>query len=152
MNIGQILFGFRGRINRGKYWLAVLIIIVVSVAMALLSTVLDPNSIALQVLNVVVGIATIVVSLAIALKRLHDRNKSGWWLLLYYFFPGVLIGAAVVFGYMGLSDGSAGDSVISGALMIVAGLLYIWAFVELGCLRGTVGPNQYGPDPLAAQA
>ena len=27
----------------------------------------------------------------------------------------------------------------------------IWALVELGCLRGTVGPNRHGPDPLAAQ-
>jgi uncharacterized membrane protein YhaH (DUF805 family) len=26
----------------------------------------------------------------------------------------------------------------------------IWAFVELGCLRGTAGPNKYGPDPLAS--
>jgi uncharacterized membrane protein YhaH (DUF805 family) len=24
----------------------------------------------------------------------------------------------------------------------------VWAFVELGCLRGTVGPNRFGPDPL----
>jgi uncharacterized membrane protein YhaH (DUF805 family) len=27
----------------------------------------------------------------------------------------------------------------------------IWSFVELGCLRGTVGPNQHGPDPLGTQ-
>ena len=26
----------------------------------------------------------------------------------------------------------------------------IWFFIELGCLRGTIGANQYGPDPLAA--
>jgi uncharacterized membrane protein YhaH (DUF805 family) len=28
----------------------------------------------------------------------------------------------------------------------------IWAIVELGCLRGTDGPNTYGPDPLQADA
>ena len=28
----------------------------------------------------------------------------------------------------------------------------VWAFVELGCLRGTVGSNRYGPDPLSAPA
>jgi uncharacterized membrane protein YhaH (DUF805 family) len=28
----------------------------------------------------------------------------------------------------------------------------VWAFVELGCLRGTMGPNRYGPDPLSAPA
>ena len=37
------------------------------------------------------------------------------------------------------------------ALVSLAGLaIVIWAFVELGCLRGTVGANQYGPDRLAA--
>ena len=33
------------------------------------------------------------------------------------------------------------------AIFIIVGL---WFFVELGCLRGTVGPNQYGPDPLGS--
>ena len=28
----------------------------------------------------------------------------------------------------------------------------LWALVELGCLRGTIGRNQYGPDPLAPTA
>jgi uncharacterized membrane protein YhaH (DUF805 family) len=27
-------------------------------------------------------------------------------------------------------------------------ILGIWALIWFGCLRGTVGPNQYGPDPL----
>jgi uncharacterized membrane protein YhaH (DUF805 family) len=30
--------------------------------------------------------------------------------------------------------------------------IVIWAFVELGCLPGTSGPNQYGPDPLGGPA
>jgi uncharacterized membrane protein YhaH (DUF805 family) len=28
---------------------------------------------------------------------------------------------------------------------------WIWALVELGCLRGTPGRNQYGDDPLAGR-
>jgi uncharacterized membrane protein YhaH (DUF805 family) len=31
---------------------------------------------------------------------------------------------------------------------LVSLALMIWGFVELGCLRGTVGPNRFGPDPL----
>jgi uncharacterized membrane protein YhaH (DUF805 family) len=37
---------------------------------------------------------------------------------------------------------------IGGALTLVASAILIWAFVELACLRGTIGPNRYGPDPL----
>ena len=35
---------------------------------------------------------------------------------------------------------------------LVAAVLSIWGFVELYCLRGTVGDNRYGPDPLAGRA
>ena len=35
-------------------------------------------------------------------------------------------------------------------LNIIVFVVSIWFFVELGCLRGTVGSNQYGPDPLGA--
>jgi uncharacterized membrane protein YhaH (DUF805 family) len=37
-------------------------------------------------------------------------------------------------------------------LHLVGFAITVWAFVELGCLRGTVGPNQYGPDPLEPAA
>jgi uncharacterized membrane protein YhaH (DUF805 family) len=40
---------------------------------------------------------------------------------------------------------------ISGAIIWALGFaVLVWAFVELGCLRGTLGPNRFGPDPLVA--
>ena len=77
------------------------------------------------------------VSLALGAKRLHDRDKSAWWLVLFYVVPGILSSLAnqMDFGFV---------------LHLVSFAITVWAFVELGCLRGTVGPNQYGPDPLEA--
>jgi uncharacterized membrane protein YhaH (DUF805 family) len=37
-------------------------------------------------------------------------------------------------------------------LHIISFGITVWAFIELGCLRGTRGPNRYGPDPLSAPA
>jgi uncharacterized membrane protein YhaH (DUF805 family) len=76
-----------------------------------------------------------VSSIAVAIKRLHDRNKSGWWLLVFYLLPGVI---GNIGPYTGL------DIVFQLASLALS----IWALVELGFLRGTSGPNQYGPDPL----
>ena len=45
------------------------------------------------------------------------------------------------------SGSPSGDSSAGG----VAALISLWAFVELYCLRGTVGDNRYGPDPLAGR-
>ena len=43
---------------------------------------------------------------------------------------------------------------VGGSLLLslAAGVIAIWAFIELGCLRGTPGANQYGPDPLGTPA
>jgi uncharacterized membrane protein YhaH (DUF805 family) len=80
------------------------------------------------------------VGLALGVKRLHDRNKSGWWLLLFWVLPGILQG-------VGEQVGTA------GIVLSLAGLgISIWGLVEMGFLRGTVGPNQYGSDPLEGRA
>jgi uncharacterized membrane protein YhaH (DUF805 family) len=132
----DLLFGFKGRINRAKYWLVVSIWFVASVAGMMLVWMSEFSMIAI-VLTAVVAIAGIVVGVAVGIKRLHDRNKSGWWLLLFYLAP-------VVFDAVAKGTGSAG-MVFSIASLAIS----IWAIVELGCLRGTIGPNPYGPDPVA---
>jgi uncharacterized membrane protein YhaH (DUF805 family) len=40
--------------------------------------------------------------------------------------------------------------VVAGIFSIIALAISIWLFVEIGFLRGTQGPNRFGPDPLGA--
>jgi uncharacterized membrane protein YhaH (DUF805 family) len=88
-------------------------------------------------LLVILYIPLIWINLAIGAKRLHDRDKSAWWLLLFYAAPGILSTA-----------GSQMEDVGFIILHIISFSISVWAFVELGCLRGTPGANRYGPDPL----
>jgi uncharacterized membrane protein YhaH (DUF805 family) len=76
---------------------------------------------------------------ATTVKRLHDRNKSGWWMVPLLIAPDV---------FNRLED-RLPDSCAVAVISFVALLLCIWGFVELFCLRGTGGPNRFGPDPLA---
>jgi uncharacterized membrane protein YhaH (DUF805 family) len=104
------------------------------------------------VLFVIIGKSAIVVfvvlafvpgtwiSLALMIKRLHDRDKSAWWLSLFYLVPLVLQAIGQFLGSAGL------------ILDLIATGIGIWAIIELGFLRGTDGPNKFGPDPLLAQA
>ena len=63
--------------------------------------------------------------------------------------PGVLIAIGSLMFFYGLGAESAGG-VISIVVFYVLGLgVMIWAIVELGFLRGTRGPNKYGPDPIS---
>ena len=141
MNPGNLLFTFKGRINRAKYWLAVLIWCVVWAAVlgaGFGGEMIADNAGAILIAIILLLLVTSGVSgVAVGIKRLHDRDKSGWWLLIFYLLPAVFDGI----GRSGVP-----------ALSLVAFAISIWGFVELGCLRGTDGPNTYGPDPLEAGA
>lgn len=142
-----LLFSFRGRINRGKYWLVVLINLIVGMGGSVLSAVFDGTPIdgaggpglVSSVILVAMSIFSLWTSLAAAVKRLHDREKSGWWMLLFGALP--LILSAIAVAVLG----------VALVLLLVAFAIYIWGFVEIGCLKGTTGPNKYGPDPLPAE-
>lgn len=164
MPAGQLFFGFSGRINRGKFWLAVLVFFIVSVVLSLVVTsiaatryaALYPGNIpyyfsslgAVGIIAAIIGIGMFVSQLAVAVKRLHDRNKSGWWVLFFFVLPSLLSGIAN--GYVAPDGGyyDAGSSTIALVCAIGALMIYLWALVELGFLRGTIGPNRFGSDPL----
>ena len=88
----------------------------------------------------------LISSLAVGVKRLHDRNKSGWYLVLFYIVPGILVRR-----HRDRHDHGGFHHASPACLALVAFAIGVWAFVELGCLRGTIGANQYGPDPVAPQ-
>ena len=79
---------------------------------------------------------------ATTVKRLHDRGKSGWWIVPFIVVPNLL-------GKIG--DGLA-VSWLAIFLALVMVVLSCWAFVEMLCLRGSKGPNRFGADPLAPAA
>ena len=128
---------FEGRANRQRYWLTA-IVIAISLAVAAILT------LSFGVFGAVVGVALIGVlswaGMANAARRLHDRGKSAWWLLIMF---------APIFALAfleGVAEALAPDG---GLLFAVLRLPFvIWVFVELGCLRGVEGENRFGPDPL----
>ena len=143
MNLSALLFGFGGRINRGKWWLAVLIYVIFWIIVGIIAfAVMTAAPMAGIAVLLVAGIVAIVSGIAVGVKRLHDRDKSGWWLLAFYLVPALLNG-------VGAASGSEAVAMLTS---LIAFAVSVWMIVELGCLRGTAGPNQYGPDPLEPAA
>jgi uncharacterized membrane protein YhaH (DUF805 family) len=132
----SLLFSFQGRINRAKYWAATVTYISASIALVGLGFFFRFDTIFLIAAAIVI-VAMIVSGIAVGLKRLHDRDMSGWWLLVFFLLPGVLDGIGRLL---------AAPLVFSLAEAAIS----LWALVVLGFLRGTPGPNQYGPDPLGS--
>jgi hypothetical protein len=52
---------------------------------------------------------------------------------------------------LGLSGDPMAPGAIAYVFMIAVFAVAIWYLIDLGILKGTTGPNQYGPDPLGAR-
>ena len=159
MNWGHMLFGFSGRINRAKWWLSVLAVVILSVLVSVLGFVLPSDTFLPLILAVASWIITVWISLAAGAKRLHDLNKSGGWLVIFTGGPILLVAAFIAY-----AGGAAGAAILAGqapsdadllrigGAILIVGLIWlallIWYLVWFGCLRGTVGANRFGVDPL----
>ena len=121
MSFFAILFSFKGRVNRAKFWMVNLLMIVAAVViiviMGIVEFIFSGASEAGSVILFPLVLGWFWVGFAVTAKRWHDRNKSARWILI--------------------------------ALIPIIG--DIWAFVELGFCKGTEGPNRFGPDPLKKQ-
>lgn len=166
MSWWRILFSFRGRLNRKPYWLAIIGLGLALVATAVAILMLDESAARLFEENepdytpeegalwsaLILTLATLAVTyanLAIGAKRLHDRNKSAWWLLVIV-FGGSLFETASLLGIDAV--GTEGEPTMLGNTLIAIGaLISLWFFVELGFFKGTQGTNRFGDDPLGAK-
>lgn len=126
---------FSGRSRRKEYWMfALLMMIVYAIGGAMMFSALLPLMTAGAVpdpalftpgfwagagLLGLFTLAIIVPAIAVTVRRLHDRDMSGWW-------------------YLGV--------VILGQIPYLGGLINL-GFLVLMALPGTPGPNRFGPDP-----
>jgi uncharacterized membrane protein YhaH (DUF805 family) len=149
MDYARLLFSFRGRINRARYLAARLALLTVWLIVWLKS----PFDFSSQWEGWIVAITLIWINAATTARRLHDRNRSGWWAVaviivnrLSYVYYGLFFGL-----YFGV-DISIGKELLLVMFAVALSLLQTWVFIELVFLIGTDGANRFGPDPLARVA
>ena len=174
MNLGFILFDTKGRISRSQFWVGFIVLSVVAaiisffvfIVLAVLynvdgvaeqsSQILDPVT-ATLIANALLFLLFFFPSLALFVKRFHDRNQKATVLYLFY---GLFLTFMFLIGDLPRSGPSGGE--LEGAAALCVGLA---VFVYVGCavvglyllvicgfLKGTNGRNHYGPDPLAVSS
>ncbi len=100
-------FGFSGRARRKEYWMFGLISAVISIALAIVDAVVSSGGESgICVLGLLYSIAVLIPSLGVSVRRLHDTNRSGWWLLIGL-VP--LLGAIALLVFV-LTEGTRGDN------------------------------------------
>ena len=149
MNWTWFLFSFEGRINRAKFWFAAFMWFATIYSFMTLFTWImmgillatgqhswsSETSPWFYLSAWPLPVILFWLFAATTIKRLHDRARSGWWFALLFVAP-------ILLAKLSQPD----NALPYGALCLG---LSLWCFVELFCLRGTRGPNRFGPDPLA---
>jgi uncharacterized membrane protein YhaH (DUF805 family) len=99
-------------------------------------------------------LALLIPTIAVQVRRVHDTNRTGWWVggfyLLYLIYMVVAFGS--VFAMQIPEDGSPpnmGSFALVGIIALVM-LIYSIVLLVFFCLPGTKGANRYGDDPYGA--
>jgi len=94
-------------------------------------------------------LALLLPMIAVQVRRLHDTNRSGWWLgvfwLMYPVYMILIFGTSVANLQTGTAPG-AGLAIGSGVFALVF-FVYSIVLLVFFCLRGTRGANRFGDDP-----
>jgi uncharacterized membrane protein YhaH (DUF805 family) len=140
MNWRYLLDSFDGRISRKTFWIAMGIVGAGNVLACLAADYIQGDK-----LNAIVDLAFNYPEFAIAVKRGQDRNLP-IWLIGIFFAASVLLDLFTVTGWAGVDDQPSTLQLVFAIPFTVFGLALLF---ELGFRKGSAGPNQYGPDPLA---
>jgi uncharacterized membrane protein YhaH (DUF805 family) len=141
---------FTGRAPRAEYWWFYL----GTVIAGFFAGVLDGLT-HIEVFQTVLNLALIVPSLAVTVRRLHDTDRTGWWLVAIIpsmvagFVATVTAGAAFQRQQLQLL-GSASIALMVAA--VIAVVILAIALLIFMIMPGTEGPNRYGPDPYGPGA
>ena len=84
MDFQKFYFSAKGRVNRKQYWLwLVLPSVAVGIILVILDAALgtrDPESVGL--FSLIGPLIMVFPAIVVQIKRFHDRDKSGWWVLI----------------------------------------------------------------------
>jgi uncharacterized membrane protein YhaH (DUF805 family) len=157
---------FKGRAQRSQFWWWYLFLMIMNVVLSVIEgglglqvgrsesevtvgdTTIPVVNQGLGLLSTLFALAVLLPTLAVAVRRLHDTNHTGWWILapaLAYLAAGIAVAIAVAAGAGPVVLALLGIGFIVGAILAIVLLVF---YVR----KGTDGPNSYGPDPLGQPA
>ena len=75
--------GFSGRARRQEFWMFVLVNFVISIVLSIIDLAIGTRTNSgVGLLSTIYSLAVLIPSIAVAFRRLHDTDRSGWWILI----------------------------------------------------------------------
>ena len=124
---------FSGRAARPEFWWFALAAFVVSVIVGWI-----------PIIGQIVGVVLALLSLGVAVRRLHDSDRPGWWIIPPYAISIVGIPILLILIFTNLWVLAFLFGFLWGLTTLAVGIALLVVLAQ----PGTSGPNKYGPDPL----
>ena len=145
----QKKFTIKGRASRSEFWWFFLFIFIVTLLLRFFGDYqffrYNPYLFELKPFSTLWSLITFPALICVYIRRLHDINKTGWSLLLY--FISIIVSIMVSF-IITIVFEQFSDIIISIASLVIVFGAYI-VFIVFYCKKGTAGDNRFGADPLA---
>jgi len=142
---------FSGRAPRAEYWWFTLAVVVVLVVVSIIEDIVGLGGMIFGAYGPLSGLfylAILLPSIAVGVRRLHDTNRPGWWMLPTIVF----YAAAFLVGGRDMMERSPTPAMALAGILILIGAVFGLVLLIFYCLAGTRGDNRYGPDPYAGEA
>ena len=133
---------FNGRASRPEYWWYTLAVIIAAVVIGIVENIVGVDKMIgpYGPLTLIVMLGLLLPGLGVTIRRLHDTNRSGWWILIAV-VPYVIVGFMMAMAMRSGSMATMGSAGLVGILALVGGIVLLIFMV----LPGTPGDNSYGP-------
>ena len=97
--------GFAGRAGRREYWMFFLVYLLIYIGLVVLTAIPGVLGNLFGIATLIFALGLLIPSIAVGVRRLHDSDRSGWWMLLL-FVP--LAGLYVL--YLMIIEGTSGSN------------------------------------------
>ncbi len=137
---------FSGRASRSEYWYFVLWQFLIGFVTGFIDGFVLGATGDLSPLNTIGSLILFIPGLAVAWRRLHDIDRSGWW-IGGAMLATVAITLLAAMSYDGIDTLTGAESGLGLVLLGVAAIgivAYLVVILVFYCTRGTLGPNRYG--------
>ena len=140
---------FRGRLTRLGYWRwqVALVVITAGIAYGAVAVAMAGGPRWLSALVFAPMAVAALAGVGVVTRRLHDRGRGVRWLLVFLFAPWGLAAFSIWLTEAPAFSGHSWALPVSLAAALVSLVLNLWGFIEIGLLRGSSGPNRFGPPP-----
>lgn len=130
----KYFFVFKGRASRSEFWWFMLFICLVNLASSLLLQGLPLTTQA--TISLVISLALLPANIGVTVRRLHDRNMAGWWILA----PIATLVFWVLSGQWQNPETNTTGSVVCLGMCL--------CYLVVLCMPGQVGANRFGEQPV----